>query len=244
MLILGVHTMQLLGLNNVTTKYGDLTAIRDVSLAVREGHIISIVGSNGAGKTTLLNTISGVLPCSAGTISFSGKEIQHLPPHKIVDEGIVQVPEGRLLFPDMTVLENLELGAFNHRSRKDIPSLLESVYNYFPKLADREDQLAGTLSGGEQQMVAIGRGLMARPKLLMLDEPSLGLSPLIVKTVFETIEKIKSDGITVLLVEQNVLQSLMISDDVYVLENGSIILNGQGKELLNDPRVREAYLGI
>jgi branched-chain amino acid transport system ATP-binding protein len=244
MLILGVHTMQLLGLNNVTTKYGDLTAIRDVSLTVREGHIISIVGSNGAGKTTLLNTISGVLPCSEGTISFSGKEIQHLPPHKIVDEGIVQVPEGRLLFPDMTVLENLELGAFNHRSRKDIPSLLESVYNYFPKLADREDQLAGTLSGGEQQMVAIGRGLMARPKLLMLDEPSLGLSPLIVKTVFETIEKIKSDGITVLLVEQNVLQSLMISDDVYVLENGSIILNGQGKDLLNDPRVREAYLGI
>lgn len=244
MLILGVHTMQLLGLNNVTTKYGDLTAIRDVSLAVREGHIISIVGSNGAGKTTLLNTISGVLPCSEGTISFSGKEIQHLPPHKIVEEGIVQVPEGRLLFPDMTVLENLELGAFNHRSRKDIPSLLESVYNYFPKLADREDQLAGTLSGGEQQTVAIGRGLMARPKLLMLDEPSLGLSPLIVKTVFETIEKIKSDGITVLLVEQNVLQSLMISDDVYVLENGSIILNGQGKELLNDPRVREAYLGI
>jgi len=236
--------MQLLGLNNVTTKYGDLTAIRDVSLAVREGHIISIVGSNGAGKTTLLNTISGVLPCSGGTISFSGKEIQHFPPHKIVEEGIVQVPEGRLLFPDMTVLENLELGAFNHRSRKDIPALLESVYTYFPKLADREDQLAGTLSGGEQQMVAIGRGLMARPKLLMLDEPSLGLSPLIVKTVFETIEKIKSDGITVLLVEQNVLQSLMISDEVYVLENGSIILSGQGKELLNDPRVREAYLGI
>ncbi|MRR17788.1 MAG: ABC transporter ATP-binding protein [Deltaproteobacteria bacterium] len=236
--------MQLLGLNNVTTKYGDLTAIRDVSLAVREGHIISIVGSNGAGKTTLMNTISGVLPCFQGTISFAGKEIQRLPPHKIVDEGIVQVPEGRLLFPDMTVLENLELGAFNHRSRKDIPSLLKTVYNYFPKLEDREDQLAGTLSGGEQQMVAIGRGLMARPKLLMLDEPSLGLSPLIVKTVFETIEKIKSDGITVLLVEQNVLQSLMISDDVYVLENGSIILNGRGKDLLNDPRVREAYLGI
>lgn len=244
MLILGVHTMQLLALNNVTTKYGDLTAIRDVSLAVREGHIISIVGSNGAGKTTLLNTISGVLPCAEGTMTFADKEIHRLPPHKIVEEGIVQVPEGRLLFPDMTVLENLELGAFNSRSRKDIPSLLKSVYNYFPKLADREDQLAGTLSGGEQQMVAIGRGLMARPKLLMLDEPSLGLSPLIVKTVFETIQKIKSDGITVLLVEQNVLQSLMISDEVYVLENGSIILSGQGKELLNDPRVREAYLGI
>jgi branched-chain amino acid transport system ATP-binding protein len=236
--------MQLLDLNNVTTKYGDMTAIRDVSLSVAEGHIISIVGSNGAGKTTLLNTISGVLPSAGGTITFAGKEIGHLPPHKIVEEGIIQVPEGRLLFPDMTVLENLELGAFNRRSRKEIPALLKAVYNYFPKLEDRADQLAGTLSGGEQQMVAIGRGLMARPKLLMMDEPSLGLSPLVVKTVFETISKIKSDGITVLLVEQNVLQSLMISDDVYVLENGSIILNGQGRELLNDPRVREAYLVI
>ena len=244
MLTLGVHIMLLLDLNNVTTKYGDLTAIRNVSLSVEEGHIISIAGSNGAGKTTLLNTISGVLPCSEGTISFAGKEIAQLPPHRIVEEGVIQVPEGRLLFPDMTVLENLELGAFNMRSRKDIPSLLETVYNYFPKLRERERQMAGTLSGGEQQMVAIGRGLMAKPKLLMLDEPSLGLSPLIVKSVFETILKIKSDGITVLLVEQNVLQSLLISDDVYVLENGSIILNGQGKELLNDPRVREAYLGI
>lgn len=236
--------MQLLGLNNVTTKYGDLTAIRDVSINVEEGHIISIVGSNGAGKTTLLNTISGVLPSAGGTITFAGKEISHLPPHLIVEEGIIQVPEGRLLFPDMTVLENLELGAFNRRSRKDIPALLEAVFNYFPKLQDRADQMAGTLSGGEQQMVALGRGLMAKPKLLMMDEPSLGLSPLVVKTVFETISKIKSDGITVLLVEQNVLQSLMISDDVYVLENGSIILNGQGRELMDDPRVREAYLGI
>ncbi len=242
--ILGVHIMQLLGLNNVTTKYGDLTAIRDVSINVEEGHIISIVGSNGAGKTTLLNTISGVLPSAGGTITFAGKEISHLPPHRIVEEGIIQVPEGRLLFPDMTVLENLELGAFNRRSRKDIPALLEAVFNYFPKLQDRSDQMAGTLSGGEQQMVAIGRGLMAKPKLLMMDEPSLGLSPLVVKTVFETISKIKSDGITILLVEQNVLQSLMISDDVYVLENGSIILNGQGRELMDDPRVREAYLGI
>ncbi|MBP7341277.1 MAG: ABC transporter ATP-binding protein [Syntrophaceae bacterium] len=234
----------MLGLNNVTTKYGDLTAIRDVSINVEEGHIISIVGSNGAGKTTLLNTISGVLPSAGGTITFAGKEISHLPPHRIVEEGIIQVPEGRLLFPDMTVLENLELGAFNRRSRKDIPALLEAVFNYFPKLQDRSDQMAGTLSGGEQQMVAIGRGLMAKPKLLMMDEPSLGLSPLVVKTVFETISKIKSDGITILLVEQNVLQSLMISDDVYVLENGSIILNGQGRELMDDPRVREAYLGI
>jgi branched-chain amino acid transport system ATP-binding protein len=236
--------MLLLDLNNVTTKYGDLAALRNVSLTVDEGRIVSIVGSNGAGKTTLLNTISGILPCSEGNITFAEKRIEHLAPHKIVDEGIIQVPEARLLFPYMTVLENLQLGAFNSRSRKEIPSLLESVYNYFPKLREREEQLAGTLSGGEQQMVAIGRGLMAKPKLLMLDEPSLGLSPLIVKTVFETILKIKADGITILLVEQNVLQSLMISDDVYVLENGGIVLTGQGKDLLNDPRIREAYLGI
>jgi len=236
--------MHMLELNNVTTKYGDLKAIRDVSLSVKEGRIVSIVGSNGAGKTTLLSTISGVLRSAEGTISFGGKDITHMPPHKIVEEGIVQVPEGRLLFPYMSVLENLQLGAFNSRSRKEIRGLLDNVYSYFPKLVDRAGQLAGTLSGGEQQMVAIGRGLMASPKLLMLDEPSLGLSPLIVKTVFETIEKIKADGITVLLVEQNVWQSLMISDDVYVLENGEVVLSGQGKDLLNDPRVKEAYLGV
>jgi branched-chain amino acid transport system ATP-binding protein len=236
--------MHMLELNNVTTKYGDLKAIRDVSLSVQEGRIVSIVGSNGAGKTTLLSTISGVLRSAEGAISFGGKDITHMPPHKIVEEGIVQVPEGRLLFPYMSVLENLQLGAFNSRSRKEIRGLLDNVYSYFPKLVDRAGQLAGTLSGGEQQMVAIGRGLMASPKLLMLDEPSLGLSPLIVKTVFETIEKIKADGITVLLVEQNVWQSLMISDDVYVLENGEVVLSGQGKDLLNDPRVKEAYLGV
>ncbi len=236
--------MRMLELNNVTTKYGDLKAIRNISLSVNEGRIVSIVGSNGAGKTTLLSTISGVLRSAEGTISFGGKDLTHMPPHKIVEEGIVQVPEGRLLFPYMSVLENLQLGAFNSRSRKEIRGLLDNVYSYFPKLVDRAGQLAGTLSGGEQQMVAIGRGLMASPKLLMLDEPSLGLSPLIVKTVFETIEKIKADGITVLLVEQNVWQSLMISDDVYVLENGEVVLSGQGKELLSDPRVKEAYLGI
>jgi branched-chain amino acid transport system ATP-binding protein len=236
--------MLLLDLSNVTTKYGDLKAVNNISLSIDEGRIISIIGSNGAGKTTLLNTISGILPCSEGSITFSGKRSETLAPHEIVEEGIVQVPEGRLLFPNMTVLENLELGAFNSRSRKEIPTLLDSIYKYFPMLKDREKQLAGTLSGGEQQMVAISRGLMAKPKLLMLDEPSLGLSPMIVKTVFEAIVKIKSEGITLLLVEQNVLQSLMISDDTYVLESGKIVLSGQGRDLLNDPRVREAYLGI
>jgi branched-chain amino acid transport system ATP-binding protein len=234
----------MLSLNSISTHYGDLQALRKVSLTVSENQIVSIVGSNGAGKTTLINTISGVLPCSEGTMTFLGKQTENRPPHKIVDDGIVQVPEGRLLFPYMTVLENLELGAYNLRSRKDVRSLMDMVFGYFPLLKDRMMQLAGTLSGGEQQMLAIGRGLMARPKLLMLDEPSLGLSPLIVKNVFETIKQIKSDGITVLLVEQNVLQSLMISDEAYVLENGSIVLSGKGKDLLEDPRVREAYLGI
>ena len=235
----------MLNVNNISTYYGDLQALRKVSLTVLDHQIVSIVGSNGAGKTTLMNTISRTIPCSEGTMVFMGKEVQNRPPHKIVEEGIVQVPEGRLLFPYMSVQENLELGAYNSRSRSDVRNLLEMVFGYFPKLRDRRGQLAGTLSGGEQQMLAIGRGLMAKPKLLMLDEPSLGLSPLIVREVFETVQKIRKEGgITVLLVEQNVLHSLLISDEAYVLENGSVVLAGRGKDLLDDPRVKEAYLGI
>jgi len=234
----------MLNLRNVSTYYGDLQALRDVSIDVSSNQIVSIVGSNGAGKTTLVNTISGVLAPSEGTITFVEKRLEKAPTHKIVDEGLVQVPEGRLLFPYMTVLENLELGAFSDRSRRELQHSLEAVFGYFPKLRDRRNHLAGTLSGGEQQMVAIGRGLMSCPKLLMLDEPSLGLSPLIVDEVFDTIEKIRSEGITVLLIEQNVFQSLMISDKAYVLENGSIVLEGVGSDLLTDPCVKEAYLGI
>lgn len=234
----------MLNLSNVSSHYGDLQALRDVSLEVGSNQIVSIVGSNGAGKTTLVNTISGVLPSSEGTITFLGKRVEKEPPHRIVNDGLVQVPEGRLLFPYMTVLENLELGAYGERSRSELHRSLETVFGYFPKLKDRSKQLAGTLSGGEQQMLAIGRGLMAKPQLLMLDEPSLGLSPLIVKEVFETIKKIREEGITILLIEQNVLQSLMISDRAYVLENGSVVLEGAGRDLLTDPRVKEAYLGI
>jgi len=234
----------MLNLSNVSSHYGDLQALRDVTLEVGSNEIVTIVGSNGAGKTTLINTISGVLTCSEGTINFLGKQVEKEPPHRIVDNGLVQVPEGRLLFPYMTVLENLELGGYNKRSRRELSHSLEVVFEYFPKLQNRRNQLAGTLSGGEQQMAAIGRGLMAKPKLLMLDEPSLGLSPLIVKEVFETISKIRAEGITILLIEQNVFQSLMISDRAYVLENGSVILEGAGKDLLTDPRVKEAYLGI
>jgi len=234
----------MLSLSNVSSHYGDLQALRDVTLEVDSNQIVSIVGSNGAGKTTLINTISGVLPSSGGTITFQGKRVEKEPPHRIVNDGLVQVPEGRLLFPYMTVLENLELGAYGERARNELSRSLEAVFGYFPKLEDRRKQLAGTLSGGEQQMLAIGRGLMAKPQLLMLDEPSLGLSPLIVKEVFETIKKIREEGITILLIEQNVLQSLMISDRGYVLENGSVVLEGAGTDLLTDPRVKEAYLGI
>ncbi len=234
----------MLNLVNVNTYYGDVQAVRDVSLLIKEDQIVSIIGSNGAGKTTTLNTISGVLRSSSGTIEFLGERIENFPPHQIVDLGLVQIPEARLLFPFMTVLENMELGAYTPRARKGVEENLEAVFRFFPVLEERTTQLAGTLSGGEQQMLAIARGLMARPKLLMLDEPSLGLAPLLVKQVFGTVKEINAQGITVLLVEQNVFHSLSIADEAYVLENGSVVLEGDGKEILDNPQVEEAYLGI
>jgi len=234
----------LLNLNGVSAHYGDVQALRSVSLAIREGEIVSIIGSNGAGKSTTLNTISGVLRASSGAIEFLGRRIENLYPHQIVDRGVVQIPEGRLLFPYMSILENLELGAFNDKARRTRERNIKTVFSLFPILEERMNQFAGTLSGGEQQMVAIGRGLMAMPKLLMLDEPSLGLAPLMVRQVFETVKAINAQGITVLLVEQNVFHSLSTAARGYVLENGSVVLEGEGKELLNNPQVREAYLGI
>jgi len=234
----------LLKLENISAYYGDVQALRDVSLRIKEGQIVSIIGSNGAGKTTTLNTISGVLRCSYGTIEFLGRRIENLPSHQIVELGLVQIPEARLLFPFMTVLENLELGAYTPKARKGKEENLEVVFRLFPVLEERRIQLAGTLSGGEQQMLAIARGLMARPKLLMLDEPSLGLAPLLVTQVFGTVKEINAQGITVLLVEQNVFHSLCIADEAYVLENGSVVLEGDGKEILDNPHVKEAYLGI
>jgi len=234
----------LLNLVNVNTYYGDVQALRDVSLRIKEGQIASIIGSNGAGKSTTLNTISGVLRSSSGTIEFLGRRIENLPPHQIVDLGLVQIPEARLLFPFMTVLENLELGAYTPKARKGKEEKLEAVFGLFPVLEERATQLAGTLSGGEQQMLAIARGLMARPKLLMLDEPSLGLAPLLVRQVFGRVKEINAQGITVLLVEQNVFHTLSIADEAYVLENGRVVLEGDGKEILDNPQVKEAYLGI
>ena len=234
----------MLQVDSVDTYYGDLQALFGVSLHIEEKEVISIVGSNGAGKTTTINAISGMLRCSSGKIEFLGKRIDTLPPHRIVEEGIVQIPEGRQLFPKMKVMENLVMGAYTRQARTKIKENLETVLELFPILKERKDQLAGSLSGGEQQMLAIGRALMARPKLLMLDEPSLGLAPILVKQVFDTVKSINEFGTTILLVEQNVFNALSISDRGYVLENGRIIMEGEGKEILENEKIKETYLGI
>lgn len=212
-------------------------------MTVPQGEIVALIGANGAGKTTTLKTISGLLRPSKGTITFADKRIQTLPTHKIVEAGLIQVPEGRHLFPEMSVLENLELGSFR-RGKKKRAETLAQVLAMFPRLEERRNQLAGTLSGGEQQMLAIGRSLMTLPKLLMLDEPSLGLAPLIVQDIFRIVGEIRETGTTVLIVEQNAVQTLSIADHAYVMENGEIVLQGTGEELLEDPQIRSAYLGL
>ena len=224
--------------------YGDMQALRNVSIDVNQGEIVSVIGSNGAGKSTLLKTISGMLRPRTGTISMNGNEISRAQTSKIVEKGISHVPEGRQIFPTMTVLENLEMGAQFPRTKKVQRETLKQVFAYFPRLKERLGQKAGTLSGGEQQMLAMGRGLMSLPALMMLDEPSLGLAPVLVSTIFEIIEKINSQGTSILLIEQNVFHSLKISDRGYVLENGEIALSGTGQELLENPHIRKTYLGL
>jgi branched-chain amino acid transport system ATP-binding protein len=224
--------------------YGDLQALRNVSLAVDEKEIITIVGSNGAGKSTTLMTLSGILNPRAGEIYFQEKPIHNIPSSRIVERGIVQIPEGRQLFPTLTVVENLEMGAQFPRAKKVRKETIGWVLQLFPRLQERRSQLAGTLSGGEQQMLAIGRGLMSLPELLMLDEPSLGLSPILVKTIFKIIKEINQQGTTILLVEQNVFHSLTLSHRGYVLENGSIVLSGSGQDLLKNQHIRQSYLGL
>ena len=233
----------LIGLENVAAGYGDVQVLWGVTLSVREGEIATLVGANGAGKTTTLKTISGVVRATAGSMLYDGERIDRLPSHQIAARGISHVPEGRRLFPLMTIRENLELGVTSEAARESRKESLEQVFSLFPKLKERAAQMAGTLSGGEQQMVAIGRGLMARPRLLMLDEPSLGLAPIVVREMFDIIREVNRAGITILLVEQNVQQSLKISDRAFVIENGRVVLEGIGAELLDDERVREAYLG-
>ena len=236
--------MPFLELKNIDVFYGDVQVVFDLSLKVEEGEVVSIIGSNGAGKSTLLKTISGLMTPARGEILFEGFPTHDQPPEKIVERGIVQVPEGRRLFTLMTVKDNLIVGAYNSRANRQKEKTLQEVLGLLPRLKERESQLAMTLSGGEQQMVAIGRGLMARPKLLMLDEPSLGLAPILIRNIFETVRKIADQGTTVLLVEQDVKNSLGLSDRGYVLEHGRIAMEGTAKELLQDPHIKTAYLGI
>ena len=233
----------MLEVENINVQYGAFKALYDVSLTVEDGLIVSIVGANGAGKTTLLNTISGLLRPTSGKITFDGIELTALPGHKIVHEGVVQIPEGRKLFPDMTVYDNLISGAMHPRAKAGRGDTIEEVFDLFPVLRERRDQLARTLSGGEQQMLAIGRGLMSRPKLLMLDEPSLGLAPLLVRQIFQVVPELRARGLTILLVEQNVRHSLTVADYAYVLETGRVVLSGPGREVLEDEHTRRAYLG-
>lgn len=236
--------MKLLSIKNLNSGYGDIKIIKNLSLEINKGEVVSIVGANGAGKTTLLKTISGLLTPTSGEIWFEDQRIDNLPPHKITDLGIIHVPEGRRIFPFFTVYENLLIGSCLPRTQKARKENLEHVFQLLPRLAERKNQVGSTLSGGEQQMLAIGRALMGMPRVLMLDEPSLGLSPLLVQTVFELVSTIASEGITVLLVEQNVRQALKLSQRAYVLENGSISLEGSAEEISNNPAVKKAYLGL
>jgi branched-chain amino acid transport system ATP-binding protein len=234
----------LLAVDGIEAAYGDVIAVRDVSFEVHPGETVALIGSNGAGKSTTLRAISGLLPLRRGTIVFEGERVDRLGPSQIVARGIAHVPEGRQLFPSMTVLENLELGCRSSAARERKADTLTRVFDLFPRLWERRRQFAGTLSGGEQQMCAIGRGLMACPKLLMLDEPSLGLAPLMVKMIFDNLRRINALGTTILLVEQNVLRSLELSRRAYILENGRVSLAGQASELLGSPHIKQAYLGL
>lgn len=233
----------LLEVNNINVFYGAIHAIKDVSFGVNEGEIVTLIGANGAGKTTSLHTISGLLRSKTGTIVYNGENISRVPADKIVHMGIAHVPEGRRIFQQMTVMENLEMGAFIRKKGENIQPDLEEVFEFFPRLQERRKQVAGTLSGGEQQMLAMGRALMSKPKLLMLDEPSMGLAPILVDEIFTIIDKLHKAGATILLVEQNAQMALSVADRAYVMETGKITLSGTGEELIRSDEVRKAYLG-
>jgi branched-chain amino acid transport system ATP-binding protein len=234
----------MLRVENIDVFYGDLQILWDVSFEVNEGEIVALVGSNGSGKSTTLKTISGLLSPTNGSIMFQDQQLNLIPANKIIEHGVAHVPEGRRLFPEMTVRENLIMGSLAPQAKAKRNETMEWVFGLFPRLREREKQLAGTLSGGEQQMVAVGRGLMALPKLIMFDEPSLGLAPILVADIFRIIKRINKEGVTVLVTEQNTKQSLETSDRGYVLENGRVVLSGSGQELLDNEHVKQAYLGI
>ncbi len=235
--------MALLEINDLHVSYGMINAIKGVSFSVEKGEIIALIGANGAGKTTILHTITGLLQAKSGSVIFKGKDITKVPAHKIVYMGMSHVPEGRRVFQQLTVLENLKLGAFTRKDKKEIEDSIQNVYQHFPRLLERKHQVAGTLSGGEQQMLAMGRALMSKPEIIVMDEPSMGLSPLLVTEIFHIIEEINNEGTTVLLVEQNAKKALSIANRAYVLETGKIVLEGDAKELIHNEEVKKAYLG-
>lgn len=233
----------MLEVKNLSVSYGAIEAVKDISFTVNAGEIVSLIGANGAGKTTTLHTITGLVPAKSGSMMYNGVDLLKTHNNKIVTLGMAHIPEGRHVFTRMSVEENLEMGAFSLKDQSDLKKDLDMVYGLFPRLKERRNQKAGTLSGGEQQMLAMGRGIMSAPDLIMLDEPSLGLAPLLVNTIFDTIREIKAMGKTILLVEQNALKALSVADNAYVLEQGRITKSGPGKELLKDPAIAEAYLG-
>lgn len=235
--------MAMLSVNNLQVHYGMIQAIKDVSFEVNEGEVIALIGANGAGKTTILHTVSGLLQPTKGSVIFEGQDITKIPAHKIVSLGMAHVPEGRRVFAQLTVLENLKLGSYTRKDKNEMEETLKMIYKRFPRLEERKNQIAGTLSGGEQQMLAMGRALMSHPKIILMDEPSMGLSPIFVEEVFKIIRDISAEGVTVLLVEQNAKKALNIADRAYVLETGNIILQGDAKKLMNDESVKKAYLG-
>ena len=233
----------MLTVTDLQVYYGVIQAIKGISFSVNQGEVIALIGANGAGKTTTLHTITGLIQPKAGTIEFEGKDITKMPAHKIVSLGMAHVPEGRRVFQQLTVLDNLKLGAYTRKDKKNVAETLEMVYRRFPRLEERKKQIAGTLSGGEQQMLAMGRALMSEPKIIVMDEPSMGLSPLFVTEIFDIIREISEGGTTVLLVEQNAKKALSIADRAYVLETGKIVLSGNAQDLMNDDSVKKAYLG-
>lgn len=235
--------MAMLEIKDIEVYYGMIQAIKGISFEVNEGEVIALIGANGAGKTTTLHTITGLLSPKKGSVIFEGKDITKVPAHKIVSLGIAHVPEGRRVFAELTVYENLKMGAYTRKDKDEIEKTLEMVYKRFPRLEERKNQLAGTLSGGEQQMLAMGRALMSHPKIIVMDEPSMGLSPILVNEIFDIIQEVSKSGTTVLLVEQNAKKALSIADRAYVLETGKIVLEGDAKVLMNDDSIKKAYLG-
>ena len=235
--------MAMLEVKDLNVYYGMIQALKGISFEVNEGEVIALIGANGAGKTTTLHAITGLIPAKSGSITFEGADIRKIPGHKIVSMGMAHVPEGRRVFAQLSVYENLKMGAYTRKDKEEIKETLEMVYKRFPRLEERKNQLAGTLSGGEQQMLAMGRALMSHPKMIVMDEPSMGLSPIYVNEIFQIIKDVSADGVTVLLVEQNAKKALSIADRAYVLETGNIALEGDAKVLMNDDSIKKAYLG-